>query len=294
MSSLLMNANLLDTAVEADLAQNFWTRGVTQGATFKILSGIHAETVQSLVDSTLAAKRKTEQWIREAKKTGTDIDIEGIIDALQWTTNDIADVAAQSNQLPIINLQRENTIWQFHCCYLIREVTKKVIYSTVKQASQRINLSDTFQAGELIKLSLSYLNAYSYSEHLSQNNIDLEEMKSRRLRQEFLRQVSMLLKAPSIYKAIAIRENMRIAIDSTCQEMRLARGITKEANAEIDKVRNKAMKTLGALQLTTAEEMHAQCDALLAQVNRICAIILITISINTKRMNTPCRAEATH
>lgn len=289
MSYLLSNTNPMDRPVEINNDQKPWVRGATRGAPYMIHPKAQAEIAQKLVDSTMAAKKKTDRWISEARTTKTDIDIEGILKDLQWTTKDMAEVAVQSHQLPIVNLQRANNIRQMHCCSIIREVTKKVISSTIELASQKINPSDPFQANELTRLGEISLSKYSTSHNKNCRwNIDHEEKKSEKLRQDLLEDLSLLLKSPSRYKALAIKENTMKNIESEYQELRYSDGVTTEIGLEIDKIRNRAMDAINALQITTPEEMHTECEAIVAQVNQATSSIFTSICLHSQKMNSHC------
>lgn len=209
MNSLLATANTTDNYVGAENSQNSWTPGSKRGALYSVPKALQNETAQNLINSTRIAKQKTALWIREAKKTGTNINLKEIVKALQWTSKDIADVAIQSGQLATVNLQRENIIWQMHCCDIIREVTKQVIRSATQVAYRKINPSNDYQKKALSNLENAFLKEFSTNAKQPQSNIEQEELKSKRVRSTFSRLVHLLIKDPLAYEARVIKENTK-------------------------------------------------------------------------------------
>lgn len=229
--------------------------------------------VPKVAKDVIVAKKKIAEWVREAKFTGAAIDTQEVLKVLQEKTN-IAMFASKITQQPSINLQSENVMWQVVCCYVIRQVTKKVIWLAMKQAIQRLNFSCSFQANEVIKLGTNHLNAYARDAQKTQNNIEQEELKSQNLRHQFLGQVSMLLNAPSHYKANVIREVAKQKMDSICRLIRIgARSHSLEIKLAVDKIINRAVIELNDIPLTTPEEMREKSDAIIAQINNIFLVI---------------------
>lgn len=292
MNSLLATANSTDKYTGTGNNQKGWNPGAQKGALYKVPKGLQDETAQHLINHTLIAKQKTIQWMHEAKVTEAKIDLGEIVKALQWTSKDIADVAIQSNQLVTVNLQRENIIWQLHCCDLIREVTKQVIRSTTKLAYQKINPLNDYQKKALNSLEAAFLKEYLTSGKPPQSNIEQEELKSQRLRLTYLQLVSLLIKDPLAYEARIIKENTKLNIESAYQEMCSAAGLTKEISLELDKIKARAISALNAIEITNPENMIDACASIVAQINRTTATIFCCLNLTIQHSSGRCKAEA--
>lgn len=253
--------------------QNEWVRGATQGALFKIHEEIQGETAQKLIDNIDAASRKTSQWLEEALHTRTDIN--KISQKLFWTLNDITEVAGQSNQLSLVNLQRAHTMLQTHCCQIIRKVSTKLIKNTLAVAKRRVDHSDPFQLHQLDVIASLILDVYKNSKVQAHADIAYEEAKSLWMRQEFQKQIGYLLSDPSRYHTVVIKETAKICIESTYDEVREISNLSDTLLVSIQLVRNQAMDALNVLEMTTPDEMLKECETIVKQVTRVGEDILL-------------------
>lgn len=273
MSCILLQNNVVSVptdkyqSVSTEGNHDEWVRGVTQGALYKINEEKQRENAQKLINNIDAAKSKTLEWIEEAANSRTNIT--KIKNKLLWTLKDINEVTEQSHQSCLVNLQREHTMLQVHCCQIIRKVSTQLIKNTLALAKRKIDNSDPFQLHQLNVIADLILDVYNNSKVQAHADIAYEEAKSLWMRREFLKQISYLLSDPSRYHTYVIKETAKISIQSTYDEVCEISGLSKKILEDVELVKNQAMDALNALEISQPEEMLNQCERIVKQVTHV-------------------------
>lgn len=279
--------NRLEKYVETTEMQDKWIKGSTKGSLYRVPQEIQQETIRQLIESTNNVKIRTEYWRREAAIKL--IDIGEIENSLQWDLKDMPEVSEQSTQLTVVNLHRENTVRQVHCCKIIREVHKPIIDLLVTIASKKMDPSNSYQERALIGLKKAYLKECSLNIKQSGIAIEQEEARFSALRQRMLSDLSLLIKDPECFEAKAIRENTLINLRSTVREMCTQKGVPQDVRTEIINIKNKAVQALGVLHFDTPKPMIEACQVIIAEFNRVTSTIFCYL--NSEIRNGQCFKE---
>lgn len=269
--------------------QTPWLRGVTQGIHYQIHGQDLVTLTQTVGQEIRTAKRTTQLWMLQAVKTQTNI-VE-IVKALKWTINDIAEVSEHPRQHPLLNLQRERTIWQLNCCQIIHKVSERLIKTTAELAKQRLTPADTFQSKELENVTTYYARQCALKKGNMSCNIQAQEEKCLMLRKQFLEHVSFLLRDPVGYRVWALKAHTQHSVEHTCRTYCNQEGMTPDTKARIDELRFNALASLEALDCTTPEEMWKSCNAIANKVNRTLESIQVQLCLHVRWMSGNCHAD---
>jgi hypothetical protein len=271
MSNFLSDNN--SNFIETNQEQNPWVKGVTQGSLYKMPEESRSTLLKSIVASTNASKRKTLEWVHVALQTETNI--KKIAQAILWTMNDAAQVASESNQLLIVNIQRENTLWKVYCCQIIRKVTKSLIKNSLEVVRGRLDPLNGLQMAALDEIGSYFLQHYSIFKKKFESDIQKAEEKSITLRLRFYAKVKNLLQNPSRYLAMEARDQAKYLVEIASEKVMDFPNIPLSKIREIEVVRDLAMQTLNALNCSGSEEIERQCIAIVNHVNRVAIDIIL-------------------
>lgn len=291
MSTAIMNANHTDKPFETGKAQELMTPEPKQGALYKVSKELQEQALFKIEINVNSAKLKTHEWIKEARKAGADSqEITKIIESIAWTARDIAEVAAQPTQLETVNLQRKSLMLQVQCCDVIRIATKSKILAGIGLANQKINQSDRYQVEELRRIGQYFLGAYPPNMKYKPSNIEYEENKSARLRNQFKTEVNLLIESPVKYQATLIKNNTKKNFETTCRRIRASGDVTDKAmKLRIDEIYNQAIYAIDNLEITTPEEMYEECQFIVDRANRHTDMVFTCIAVKERRKMGPCK-----
>lgn len=212
------------------------------------------------------SNNKITEWSLTAHQTGTNIN--AIKKDLEWSFKDILEVAKQTTQDPLVNLNRAQKVLQIHCCRIIQEITEHLIIKTLELAKERLNSSDPFQAFQFGEIGNHFLELNAKE---IQGNVTHEEEKSKWIRNKFLFEISLLVNHIELYKTIWAKKTTLKYVKSIFAKLQELNGLKLKPSESLENAKNKIINKLNAVKITTTplEKMLEKCSKAVIQTKSI-------------------------